>query len=60
MQGWAEWELMTFNEKRHRVFPLAPTACAYAKLNEYFAKLQNAKIAALQAQGAFGEAYLES
>ena len=45
---------MTFNEEHRWVFPLVPTACDYAKLDEYFGKLRNAKIAALQAHGDFG------
>ena len=46
--------MMTFNEKNRWVFPLVPTAFAYAKSNEYFGKLQNSKIEVLQAQGDFG------
>ena len=42
--GQSEWEMMTFNEKNHWVLPLVPTACAYAKLNEYFAKLRGLEI----------------
>ena len=41
-------------KKNHLVFPLVPNACDYAKLNEYFEKLQNSKIEVLQAQGDFG------
>ena len=37
--GEGEWEMMAFNEKHHWVFPLVPTACAYAKLDGYFGKL---------------------
>ena len=33
---------------------LGPTACAYAKLNEYFGKLQSSKIESAQSQGDFG------
>ena len=39
--GQGELKMMTYNEKNHWVFPLAPTACAYAKLNDYF--WENAK-----------------
>ena len=46
--------MMIFNGKNHLVFPLVPTDCAHAKLHEYFGKLQNSKIEALQAQGDFG------
>ena len=46
--------MMTFNEKRHWVFPLVPTACAYTKLNEYFGKLRSPEIEAPQLQGDFG------
>ena len=48
--GQGEWGVMTFNEKRHWVFPLAPTACAYTKLDEYFGELRKAEIEVLQAQ----------
>ena len=34
---------MTFNEKHHWVFPLVPTACACAKLDEYFGKIAECK-----------------
>ena len=37
------------------VFPLAPTACAYAKLDEYFWEMRKAQIVALQMQGDFGD-----
>ena len=37
------------------VFPLVPTACAYAKLNEYFGKLRGGEIEVLQAKSDFGE-----
>ena len=53
--GQGEWEMMTFNEKHRCVFPLAPTACDYAKLDEYFREMQNEQIVALQVQGNFGD-----
>ena len=34
--GRGELEMMTFNEKRHWVFPLVPTSCDYAKVGDYF------------------------
>ena len=37
--GQSACEMMTFSEKRHCVFPLVPTAFAYAKLNEFFLKI---------------------
>ena len=46
--------MMTFNEKHHWVFPLVPTACDYAKLNEHFGPLQNSQIEVLQSQVDFG------
>ena len=52
--GQAVWEMMAFNEKHHCVFPLAPTACSYSKLGEYFGKLRKAEIESLQTQGDFG------
>ena len=52
--GQSEWGMVTFNGKRHLVFPLDPTSCAYSKLNEYFGKLRNSKIEVLQLQGDFG------
>ena len=47
--------MMTFNEKNHWVFHLVPTACSYAKLDEYFGKLRNAEIGAAQMQRDLGE-----
>ena len=52
--GRGELGMMTFNEKRHWVFPLVPTDWAYAKLDGYFGKLQKSEIEALQVQGDFG------
>ena len=46
--------MMTFSGKHNTVFHLAPTACAYSKLDEYFGKLRKAEIEALQTQGDFG------
>ena len=48
--GQSEWEMTTFHEKYHWVFPLVPSDCDYAKLNEYFGKLQNSEIEVLQVQ----------
>ena len=53
--GQGEWDMMTFKEKKHCVFPPAPTSCAYTKLNEYFGKLQNSELGVLKTQGGFGE-----
>ena len=47
--------MMTFNEKHHWVFPLVPTSCDYAKLDDYFGKMQKSEIEAMQAQGDFGD-----
>ena len=47
--------MMTSNDKHRWVFPLVPTACAYAKLGEYFGKLRKAEIDVMQMQGGFGE-----
>ena len=47
-----ELEMMTYNEKHHRVFPLVPTACAYAKLNGYCGQMQ--KIANFSPESAGG------
>ena len=47
--------MMTFNDNHRWEFPLFPTACAYAKLAEYFGKLRNAEITALRMQWDFGE-----
>ena len=52
--GKSEWKMMAFSEKHHCVFPLAPTSCAYTKLNEYFGKLRGLGIEDLQVQGDFG------
>ena len=38
--GQGELEMMTYNGKHHWLFPLAPTSCAYAKLDGYFWKIQ--------------------
>ena len=51
--GRGELEMVTYNEKHHWVFPLAPTACANTKLNEYFGQMQKSKILVLKAQGDF-------
>ena len=40
--------MVTFNEKHHWAFPLVPSSCDYAKLGEYFGKLRNAEIEAMQ------------
>ena len=55
MFGQCEWGIMIFNGKHRWVFPLAPTDCDYAKLDEYFGKLRKAEIEVLQMQGDFGE-----
>ena len=52
--GQGEWEMMTISEKNRLVSPLVPTECAYAKLDDYFGKLQNAKITAIQMDGVLG------
>ena len=52
--GQSAWKTMTFNGKNRWVFPLVPTACAYAKLGEYFGKLRGSVIEVPQAQGDFG------
>ena len=51
--GQGVWGMMTFNENHRWVFPLAPTACAYEKLDEYFGKFRKAEIEVLQTQGDF-------
>ena len=51
--GQGGWEMMRCNDNRHWVFHLAPTACAYAKLDGYSGKLRKAEIGALQMQGDF-------
>ena len=51
--GQSECGMVTFNEKHRWVFPLVPTACAYAKLNEYIGKLRGLRIGVLQVQGDF-------
>ena len=53
--GQGEWEGMTSNDKHRWVFPLVPTACAYAKLDDYFRKMQKKQIEVLQTQGDFSE-----
>ena len=52
--GQSEWAMATFNEKHRWVWPLVPTACAYAKLSEYFGKLRGFGIEVPKAQGDFG------
>ena len=49
--------MTTSNDKHHWVLHLAPTASDGAKLDEYFGKLQNSEIEALQMQGDFGEKF---
>ena len=46
--------MMTFNGGNRWVFPLVPTACSDAELNEYFGKLQNSEIEIMQMKGDFG------
>ena len=46
---------MTYNGKHHWVFPLVATACSYAKLNDYFRKIQKGQIEISQVQGDFGD-----
>ena len=53
--GQGEWEGATFNDKYRWVFPLVPTACAYAKSDDYFRKMQKKQIEVLQTQGDFLE-----
>ena len=52
--GQGEWEAMTFNDKHRWVFPLVPNACAYAKLDDYFRKMQKGQMEVLQTQADFG------
>ena len=52
--GQGEFEMMTYNGQHRWVFPLVPTACDYAKQDDYFGKFQKSQISALQAQGNFG------
>ena len=52
--GQGELEMMTYNGKHHCVLHLVPTACAYAKLNDYFRKMQKGQIEVLKAQGDCG------
>ena len=51
--GQGELKIMTYNETHRWVLPLAPTACAAAKLNGYFGQMQKSQILALQAHGDF-------
>ena len=53
MFGRAEVEMTTFNEKHHWVFPLVPTAGAYAKLDDYFGKCENRKLMSGMCRGGF-------
>ena len=48
---------MTFNDKHHWVFPLVPNACAYAKLDDYFRKMQKNQIEVLHTQADFLEVH---
>ena len=52
--GQGELDTMTYNEKHHWVFPLVPTACAYAEPDGYFWKMPKSQIIDLHAQGDFG------
>ena len=52
--GQGELEMMTYNEKHHWVFPLFPTACAYAKLGDYFWEMRKGQIEVLHVRGDFG------
>ena len=52
--GQWELEMMTYNGERRWVFPLVPTAYAYAKLCGYFGEMRKAQIEVPQAQGILG------
>ena len=54
MVGQGELKMMTYNEQHPWVFPLVPTACARAKLYEYFGQMRKSQILVLRAQGDFG------
>ena len=49
--GRSEWGMMTFNGKHRWVFPLVPTDCACAELNDYFGKFRGAEIEVLKSTG---------
>ena len=49
-----ELEMMTYNEKHHWVFPLVPTACAYANLSDYFRQIKQGEIEVSQTHGDSG------
>ena len=55
--GQGELDMVTYNEKHLRAFPLVPTSCSYSKLGEYFGELRKSQIAALQAHGDFGASF---
>ena len=44
---------MTFNDYRRWVFAIVANACAYAKLDRYFRKIQAGAIEVSQARGDF-------
>ena len=52
--GQGELEMMTYNEKRHWVFPLVPTSCSYDKLDEYFGNAGSAYVGHASAGGFWG------
>ena len=56
--GQGELEMVTYNGKHRWVFPLVPTAGAYAKQDEYFWKMQKARIIVLQVQGVLGAIWM--
>ena len=51
---------MAFNGENRWVFPLVPTSSAYAKLNEYFGKLQDSEIEVLKSQWDFWRKFIGS
>ena len=52
--------VMTSNEKHRWVFPLSPTARAYAKLNGYFAGISGCRIRSPSREGRFWCEFISS
>ena len=47
--------MMTYNGKHHWAFPLVPTDCAYAKLNDYFWEMGQVQVEVMQVRAYFGD-----
>ena len=57
--GQGELAMMTYNEEHPLVFHLVPTACAYAKQDEYFREMQKSANCGPASAGGFWGGHLD-